>query len=72
MHHLCVAYNLLEVSHPTIFELSCHVIILEVVRGNVRDFESGGRLFFFSGKEYCQLKNKKRIAEKWKTTFLSR
>ena len=45
---------------------------LEVVRGNVRDLESGGRLFFFSGKEYCQLKNKKRIAEKWKTTFLSR
>ena len=50
MHHLCVAYNLLEVSHPTIFELSCHVIILEVVRGNVRDLESGGRLFFFREK----------------------
>ena len=56
MHHLCVAYNLLEVSHPTIFELSCHVIILEVVRGNVRDLESGGRLFFFFGKRILSIK----------------
>ena len=56
MHHLCVAYNLLEVSHPTIFELSCHVIILEVVRGNVRDLESGGRLFFFREKNTVTLK----------------
>ena len=67
-----MAYNLLEVSHPTIFELSCHVIILEVVRGNVRDLESGGRLFFFSGKEYCQLKNKIELLKNGKQLFLSR